>query len=63
MLCQEVTDKTTEYLERALAESATRQWESHVAACEYCARYVAQMRLTIRLIGRLAATRDDLLPL
>ncbi|HKB80592.1 MAG TPA: zf-HC2 domain-containing protein [Thermoanaerobaculia bacterium] len=55
MHCQEVTEKTTEYLERTLPETTARLWKQHVDGCEPCARYVAQMRLTIRLMGRLGA--------
>jgi len=53
MTCQEIAERTTDYLERVLPENAVRLWESHVGSCERCARYVAQMRLTIRLTRRL----------
>jgi anti-sigma factor RsiW len=54
MFCKQVAESTTDYLERILAAERLRDFESHVALCSECARYVAQMKMTIRLI---AATR------
>ena len=60
MTCQQIVETTTEYLEGALPESVCRQWESHTAACQPCARYVAQIRMTIRLLGQLAGNAPSL---
>lgn len=56
MFCQEVAEKTTDYLEGALSEEESIRWESHASACRHCARYVAQMLITMRL---LAGTRSS----
>jgi anti-sigma factor RsiW len=40
--------------------SQWRRFEAHLAGCPHCAEYLAQMRATIRLTGRLA--EDDLTP-
>ncbi len=53
MRCREVTERTTEYLEGAMSPETCRDWEAHTAACADCARYVAQMAVTIRLLGQL----------
>ena len=48
------------YLEGALSRSDRRRLEQHLAGCPHCTEYLAQMRETIRLAGRLAP--DDLTP-
>lgn len=50
----------TDYLEGALSRSGRRRLEAHLADCPHCAEYLAQMRATIRLTGRLGD--DDLTP-
>lgn len=58
--CQELVELVTEYDEGALTGDARRRFEEHLAACEGCERYLAQMRTTIALAGRM--TWDDLAP-
>lgn len=60
MSCQELVELVTAYLEDALSPEDRRRFESHVAECEMCRVYVAQIRTTIRLAG--SATPDDLSP-
>ena len=50
----------TDYLEGALNARARRRFEAHLAGCPHCTEYLAQMRETIRLTGRLEP--DDLTP-
>jgi len=50
----------TDYLEGALPRSERRRFEAHLAGCEHCSEYLAQMRLTIAATGRLRA--EDLTP-
>ncbi len=50
----------TDYLEGALSRSQRRRFEAHLAGCEHCTEYLAQMRATIRLTGRLR--EEDLTP-
>jgi anti-sigma factor RsiW len=58
--CQEVVEMVTDYLEGALSATDRRRFEKHLAGCPHCTEYLAQMRETIRLAGRL--TPEDLTP-
>jgi anti-sigma factor RsiW len=60
LVCQEVVELVTDYLEGTLTRSQRRRFDAHLADCENCTEYLAQMRVTIRLTGRLQA--DDLTP-
>jgi anti-sigma factor RsiW len=60
LVCQQVVELVTDYLEGALSGSARRRFERHLAGCPHCTEYLAQIRETIRLAGRL--TPDDLTP-
>jgi anti-sigma factor RsiW len=60
LVCQEVVELVTDYLEGALTRAQRRRFERHIAGCEHCTEYLEQMRVTIRLTGRLRAT--DLTP-
>jgi predicted anti-sigma-YlaC factor YlaD len=49
--CRDVSEKVTDYLERALP---TGQWLGvrwHLLQCDACRRYVRQMRQTMRLLA------------
>ncbi len=58
--CQEMVELVTDYLEGSLGRRARRRFEAHLANCEHCTEYVAQLRATIRLTGTISA--DDLTP-
>ena len=60
VVCQEVVEMVTDYLEGALTPADHHRLERHLAGCEHCTEYLAQMRETIRLTGRL--TPEDLTP-
>jgi len=66
LICQEVVEMVTDYLEGALSRGERRRLEAHLADCPHCAEYLAQIRATIRLTGRLEPAdltpemRDDL---
>lgn len=60
LVCQQVVELVTDYLEGALSRSQRRRFEAHLAGCEHCGEYLEQMRATIRLTGRLRA--EDLTP-
>jgi anti-sigma factor RsiW len=60
LVCQEMVELITDYLEDALPRSQRRRFEAHIAGCEHCTEYLAQMRATIRLTGQLRA--EDLTP-
>ena len=60
LVCQQVVELVTDYLEGGLRGSARRRFEKHLAGCPHCTEYLAQMRETIRLAGRV--TPEDLTP-
>jgi anti-sigma factor RsiW len=60
LVCQQVVELVTDYLEGALSAADRRRFDKHLAGCPHCTEYLAQMRETIRLAGRL--TPEDLTP-
>ena len=58
--CQDLVELITDYLESALPPDERREFEDHLADCDGCTDYVAQMRITIELTGRLRS--DDIEP-
>ena len=58
--CQQVVELISDYLEGALSGRARRRLEHHLAGCPHCSAYLAQMRETLRLTGRLVP--EDLTP-
>jgi anti-sigma factor RsiW len=60
LACQQIVELVTEYLDGTLSRSQRRRFDAHLAACPHCTEYLAQMRATIRLTGRLES--DDLTP-
>jgi len=53
LVCQQAVELVTDYLEGALSRRDRRRFEAHLAGCPHCTEYLAQMRETIRLTGRL----------
>ena len=60
LVCQQIVEMITDYLEEALSRSERRRFEAHLEGCEHCTEYLEQMRATIRLTGRLRT--EDLTP-
>jgi anti-sigma factor RsiW len=60
LVCQEMVELITDYLEGTLSRSQRGRFEAHLAGCEHCTEYLEQMRATIRLTGCLRA--EDLTP-
>jgi anti-sigma factor RsiW len=58
--CQELVELVTDYLEGALSVEEHARVEQHLEICHGCHTYVAQMRQTIELAGRL--TVEDVSP-
>ena len=58
--CQHVVEMVTDYLEGALPPADRRRLEYHLAGCQHCTEYLAQIRETIRLAGRIEP--EDLSP-
>jgi anti-sigma factor RsiW len=60
LACQQVVEMVTDYLEGALSAADRARFETHLAGCPHCTEYLAQIRETIRLAGRV--TPEDLTP-
>jgi anti-sigma factor RsiW len=60
LVCRQAVELVTDYLEGTLSVRARRRFEAHLAGCPHCTEYLAQMRETIRLAGRLEP--EDLTP-
>ena len=60
LVCQQVVELVTDYLEDALTAADRKRFDKHLAGCPHCTEYLAQMRETIRLSGRI--TPEDLTP-
>ena len=53
LVCQEFVELVTDYLEGALPADERRRFEANIAACEHCARSLAQMRQVLAALGDL----------
>ena len=53
LVCQELVEVVTDYLEGALDRRTRRRFEAHIAECDGCEAYLAQIRTTVALIGSL----------
>jgi anti-sigma factor RsiW len=53
MTCREFVELVTDYFEGALSDEDVRRFEGHIGDCHWCARYLDQMRVTIRTVGRI----------
>jgi len=53
LTCKELVELITGYLEGTIRARQRRRFESHLAACDGCTRYLAQMEATIRATGTL----------
>jgi predicted anti-sigma-YlaC factor YlaD len=51
--CREVVEILGDYLEGAMTPEDRVRLEEHLADCDGCAAYLEQLRVTIRLSGRL----------
>ena len=52
LACREVVELVTAYLEDVLDPADRERFEEHLVFCDGCTNYLAQMRTTIRLTGR-----------
>jgi anti-sigma factor RsiW len=53
LTCKELVELVTGYLDGSLRGRRRRRFESHLAGCEGCTRYLRQMAATIRATGTL----------
>jgi anti-sigma factor RsiW len=54
MNCRQVVELMTDYLEGALSAVDRARFEQHIAGCDGCTAYLAQLRMTRTIMGRLA---------
>jgi anti-sigma factor RsiW len=57
IICIQFVEVVTDYLEGAMSADERARFESHLAVCPGCTRYLEQIRTTVSLVGRL--TVDD----
>lgn len=50
--CRDVVEIVTDYLEGVLDAATASAVEAHLQLCDGCEEYIAQMRTTIGLLGR-----------
>lgn len=60
MVCREVVEAVTEYLEGTMSSGDRTRFEAHLAGCPHCRAYLAQMRKTLDVLGRIEP--EDLAP-
>lgn len=60
IVCRDVVELVTNYLEGSLAGAERDRFEAHIGACPHCSRYLAQFRQTIAATGHLR--EDDIAP-
>jgi anti-sigma factor RsiW len=54
MTCRQVVELMTGYLEGTLSVAERARFEEHIAGCDGCRAYLAQLRTTRQVLGRLA---------
>jgi anti-sigma factor RsiW len=59
LACHELVELVTDYLENAMAPLERARLEAHLDVCPGCREYLAQMRQTIAVMGRLPADSID----
>jgi len=60
MMCNEVVEVLTEYLDGTLGAHDRARLEAHLTVCDDCQEYLDQFRATVALAGHLSA--DGLAP-
>jgi anti-sigma factor RsiW len=51
LVCQRVVELVTDYLEGTMPPRERARFETHIADCPNCRRYLAQMRTTLAVLG------------
>jgi anti-sigma factor RsiW len=54
MTCRQVVELMTDYLEGALSTADRVRFEEHIAGCDGCRAYLAQLATTRRVLRQLA---------
>ena len=69
LVCRDAVELVTDYLEGALTAADRARLEGHLADCPHCTEYLAQMRRTLDVLGRIEPealdpqVQDDLVAL
>lgn len=53
LMCRDMVELMTEYLEGAMTDPQRDRFEQHLSGCPGCRHYLDQVRTTIRLTGSL----------
>ena len=53
LACVEAVELVTDYLEGRLSRRNRRRFETHIAGCPNCRRYLEQIKLAIEAAGRI----------
>lgn len=53
MVCRDLVEAVTAYIEGEMSPEDRALFDEHLAACDGCTNYLAQIRETIRLTGTL----------
>jgi anti-sigma factor RsiW len=60
IVCREVVELVTDYLEGSLQGAERERFEAHLGVCPHCSRYLEQFRETIAATGQLR--EEDIAP-
>ena len=55
LICQEIVEVVTDYLEGAMDAELRASFEAHLAGCPHCTAYVEQLRAMMRVAGTIEA--------
>jgi anti-sigma factor RsiW len=53
LVCQELVELVTDYLEGRLPAADRERFDAHIAGCDACTNYLEQMRMTLQALGRI----------
>lgn len=53
LICREVVELVTAYLDGAMSSEDRRRFEDHVAICPPCRGHLSQMRATLQKLGKI----------
>ncbi len=61
MVCKELAEVITDYLEQTLPADDVARFEQHLTECPFCTDYLQQMRATVTRLGEVPGERlsDD----
>lgn len=61
LACRQFVEVVTDYLEGAMPARERARFEHHLSRCDGCDRYLAQIRRTVDVTGRLTVADVDAL--